>query len=61
MTTYSVTKDGEEIGYIEAKSFEIEGGALVFHEDEDKLGSLGEMAADTKVRAFNNWDEVERV
>lgn len=46
---------------VEAKRFEIEGGALVFHEDEDKLGNLSEMTADTKVRAFNNWDEVERL
>jgi len=46
---------------VEAKKFEIEGGVLVFHEDSDKLGTIGEMTADTKVRAFNNWDEVERV
>ncbi len=45
---------------VEAEKFEIEGGALVFHEDEEKIGTIGEMTADTKIRAFNNWDEVER-
>jgi len=46
---------------VEADHFKVEGGALVFHEDEDKVGTIGEMTADTRVRAFNNWDEVERL
>lgn len=60
MTEYRVTT-GRGYVEVEAKKFEIEGGALVFHEDPDKTGSLGEMTADKKIRAFNNWDEVERV
>ena len=62
MTEYKVkVPDRREEVIVLAKKFEIEGGVLVFHEDPDKTGSLGEMTADNKIRAFNEWNEVERV
>lgn len=64
MTTYRVkfSRTGRTSERVEAKKFEVEeGGVLVFYEDPDKTGSLGEMTADNKIRAFSNWDEVKRV
>lgn len=64
MSEYEVTiHNGKNttVVTVEAKKFEIEGGVLVFHEDPDKTGTLSDMTSDTKVRAFNEWSEVERV
>jgi hypothetical protein len=63
MTEYDVliSRGNESITVtIDAKKFEIEDGVLVFYEDENATGTIGDMVSDEKATAFNNWDEVHR-
>jgi len=64
MSEYEVkVQDGESgtIVTVSAERFEIENGVLVFYGSDSSIGTLADMTANTRVRAFNNWEEVERV
>jgi hypothetical protein len=64
MTEFSVRLSGtgrsEET--VEADKFEIvDSGALVFYEVQEDANVLEYLATENKVKAFNEWREVERV